>query len=95
MYLLDIVVRDFHASEFGFNRQHQLNVVEEIGSEIVREVVSLVTNSRSTPSCFATRVQTSSMEKHSLNGSGVKLPMVMMKPPIRYAHATACKSMRP
>jgi len=45
--------------------------------------VSLVTNSRSTPSCFATRVQTSSMEKHSLNGSGVKLPMVMMKPPIR------------
>jgi hypothetical protein len=38
LYLLDIVVRDFHASEFGFNRQHQLNAVEEIGSEIVREV---------------------------------------------------------
>jgi len=38
LYLLDIVVRDFHASEFGLNRLHQLNAVEEIGSEIVREV---------------------------------------------------------
>jgi len=38
LYLLDIVVRDFHASEFGFNCQRQLNAVEEIGFEIVREV---------------------------------------------------------
>jgi hypothetical protein len=38
LYLPHVVVRDFHASEFGFNRQHQLNAVEEIGFEIVREV---------------------------------------------------------
>jgi hypothetical protein len=38
LYLLDIIVRDFHASELVLNRQHQLNAVEQVGSEIVREV---------------------------------------------------------
>jgi len=28
LYLLDIVVRDFHASELVLNRQHQLNAIE-------------------------------------------------------------------
>jgi hypothetical protein len=38
LYLLDIVVRDFYASELVLNRQHQLNAIEQIGSEIVREM---------------------------------------------------------
>lgn len=37
-YLLDIVSRDLHASEVVFNRQHQLNAVEKVGSEVVCEV---------------------------------------------------------
>jgi hypothetical protein len=28
LYLLHIIVRDFHASEFVFNRQHQLDAIE-------------------------------------------------------------------
>jgi hypothetical protein len=28
LYLLDIVIRDFHASELVLNRQHQLNAIE-------------------------------------------------------------------
>jgi hypothetical protein len=38
LYLLDIVVRDFHASELVLNRQHQLNAIEQVGTEIVGEV---------------------------------------------------------
>src|SRR6478736_10500528 len=38
LYLLDIVVRDFHASELVFNRYHQLNTVEKVGPNIVRKV---------------------------------------------------------
>jgi hypothetical protein len=30
--LLDIVIRDFHASELVFNRKHQLDAIEKIGS---------------------------------------------------------------
>jgi hypothetical protein len=38
LYLLDVVVRDFHAGESVLDRQHQLDAIEQIGSEIVREV---------------------------------------------------------
>jgi len=38
LYLLDIVVRDFHASELVFNRYHQLNTVQKVGPKIVRKV---------------------------------------------------------
>jgi len=36
--LLDIVVRDFDATEAIFNREHQLNAVNQVGSEVVRKV---------------------------------------------------------
>jgi hypothetical protein len=38
LYFLDIVVRDFHASELVFNRYHQLNTVQKVGPKIVRKV---------------------------------------------------------
>jgi hypothetical protein len=38
LYLLDIVVRDFHAGESVLDGQHQLDPIERIGAEIVREV---------------------------------------------------------
>jgi hypothetical protein len=38
LYLLDIVVRDLHADELVLNRQHQLNAIEQVSTEIVGEV---------------------------------------------------------
>jgi hypothetical protein len=95
LYLLDIVVRDFHASEFGFNRQHQLNAVEEIGSEIVREVrlacdklevnAKLFCNESADivdGKTFPQRKRCQATDGHD-------------EAPDSYVHATACKSMRP
>jgi hypothetical protein len=38
VHLIHIVVRDFHAHELVFDRDHQFNAIEPVGPEIVGEV---------------------------------------------------------
>jgi hypothetical protein len=99
LYLLDIVVRDFHASEFGFNRQHQLNAVEEIGSEIVREVRLACDKLEVNAKLFCNE------SADIVDGKTIPQRRRLLKrcqttdghdeAPDSYVHATACKSMRP
>jgi hypothetical protein len=99
LYLLDIVVRDFHASEFGFNRQHQLNAVEEIGSEIVREVRLACDELEVNAKLFCNE------SADIVDGKTIPQRRRLLKrcqttdghdeAPDSYVHATACKSMRP
>ena len=68
LYLLDIVVRDFHAANWSSIASINSTRSSESAPRSFAKCVSLVTNSMSTRSCLATRVRTSLIEKHSLTG---------------------------
>jgi len=99
LYLLDIVVRDFHAREFVFNRQHQLNAVEEIGSEIVREMRLACDKLEVNAKLFCNE------SADIIDGKTFRQRRRLLKrcqatdshdeAPDSYVQATTCKSMRP
>jgi hypothetical protein len=97
--VLDIVVRDFHARESVFNRQHQLNAVEEIGSKIVREVRlacdKLEVNAKLFCNESADIVDRKTVPQRRRLLKRCQATDGHDEAPDSYVHATACKSMRP
>jgi hypothetical protein len=68
LYLLDIVIRDFQANKSVFNRWHQLNTVQKIGSEIVRELRFTRDRRDVNAELFSNEKWTSLTERHSFKG---------------------------